>query len=71
MTQQDYEDIRILRHAVNDIRRDIEQLLNEPSFDDMDCVELVEKGKQIKRIAEIISAIRDGGKHLPFEEDEE
>lgn len=69
MTPQDYEDITILKHAARDIRRDIERLLSERSFDELDCEELVEKGEQIRRVAEIISAIRDNGKHLPFMEE--
>lgn len=72
MTQQDYDDITILKHAAQDILRYIKQLLEDtPPYDDLESEELVEKGNQIKRIAEIISAIRDRGKHLPFEEEEE
>lgn len=65
MTPQDYEDIRILKHAARDVLRDARKLLSERSFDELDCEELVEKGEFLKRIAGLISEIRDDGKHLP------
>ena len=71
MTPQDYEDIRILKHAARDILREARKLLSERSFDELDCEELVEKGKYLARIGEIISEIRDNGKHLPGTEDQE
>lgn len=72
MTPQDYEDITILKHAAQDILRYVTQLLEDtPPYDDLECEELIEKGEHIKRIGALISVIRDGGKHLPFEEDEE
>lgn len=68
MTPQDYEDIRILKHAARDILREARKLLSERSFDELDCEELVEKGEYLKRTAELISEIRDNGKHLPYGE---
>lgn len=71
MTPQDYEDIRILKHAARDVLREARQLLSERSFDELDCEELVEKGEYLKRIAELISEVRDNDKHLPYGEGEE
>lgn len=69
MTPQDYEDIRILKHAARDVLREARKILSERSFDELDCEELVEKGEQIRRIAVLISEIRDNDKHLPSEEE--
>lgn len=66
MTSQDYEDIRILKHAARDVVRAAWKLLSERSFDELDCEELVEKGEFLKRTAELISEIRDNDKHLPY-----
>jgi hypothetical protein len=71
MTPQDYEDINILKHAARDILREARKLLSERSFDELDCEELVEKGGYLKRVAELISEIRDNGKHLPYGEEQE
>ena len=72
MTQQDYEDITILKHAAQDIIRYVKQLLEDtPPYDDLECVEIVDKGKQLARIGEIISEILENGKHLPYGEGEE
>lgn len=72
MTEQDYEDITILKHAAQDIIRYVKQLLEDtPPYDDLECVEIVEKGKQLARIGEIISEILENGKHLPSGEGEE
>lgn len=72
MTPQDYEDITILKHAAQDILRYIKQLLEDtPPYDDLESEELVEKGKQLARIGEIISEILENGKHLPSGEGEE
>lgn len=69
MTQQDYEDIRILRHAANDVLREARKILRERVLDELDCETLVEKGEYLKRIAELISEIRDNDKHLVSEEE--
>lgn len=71
MTGQDYEDIRVLKHAANDILREARKLLSERCFEDLDCEELVEKGEYLKRVAELISEIRDNEKHLLSGEVEE
>lgn len=71
MTEQDYEDITILKHAAQDIIRYVKQLLEDtPPYDDLESEELIEKGKQLARIGEIISEILENGKHLPSGEDE-
>lgn len=67
MTPKDYEDIRILKHAARDIIRYVKQLLE--SYDDLECVEIVDKGKQLARIGELISAILENGEHLPSGEE--
>lgn len=69
MTPQDYEDIRILRHAANDVLREARRILRERVFDELDCEMLVEKGEYLKRVAELISEIRDNDKHLPYGEE--
>lgn len=68
MTSQDFDDIVVLKHAVKDILREIDKTLKEVPFD-VDCDAIVENGAYIKRIGEIMSAIRDNGKHLPFKEE--
>lgn len=72
MTPQDYEDITILKHAAQDILRYVKQLLEyTPPYDDLESEELIEKGKQLARIGEIISEILENGKHLPSTNEEE
>ena len=71
MTPQDYEDINILKHAARDILRELGGLLKDSSFDDLDYVQIAEKGKAITRIGEIISEILENGKHLPYGEEDE
>lgn len=72
MTPQDYEDITILKHAAQDILRYVKQLLEDtPPYDDLESEELIEKGKQLARIGEIISEILENGKHLPSTNEEE
>lgn len=71
MTEQDYEDITILKHAAQDIIRYVKQLLEDtPPYDDLECVEIVDKGKQLARIGGLISAILENGEHLPSGEEE-
>lgn len=71
MTPQDYEDITILKHAAQDILRYINQLLEDtPPYDDLECVEIVDKCKQLARIGELISEILENGKHLPSTNEE-
>lgn len=69
MTPQDCEDIRILKHAANNVLREARKLLSERVLEELDCEELVEKGEYLKRVAELISEIRDNDKHLPYEEE--
>lgn len=70
MKPQDYEDITILKHAAQDIIRYVKQLLEDtPPYDDLESEELIEKGKQLARIGEIISEILENGKHLPSGEE--
>lgn len=70
MTQQDYEDIRILKHAARDLVREVRNILSERSFDELDCEEMAEKGMYIRRVAVLISEIRDNDKHLLQGEEE-
>lgn len=71
MTPQDYEDIMILKHAALDILRYVRELLEDtPPYDDLECVEIVDKGKQLARIGELISAILENDEHLPSGEEE-
>ena len=71
MTPQDYEDIRILKHAARDVLREARQHVERVVIAELDCEQLVEKGEYLKRIAELISERRDNGKHLPYGEGEE
>lgn len=70
MTPQDYDDINVLKHAARDILRELGRLLKDSSIDDLESEELVEKGRAITRIGEIISEILENGKHLPYGEEE-
>lgn len=71
MTPQDCDDIIILKHAAQDIVRELWWLLKESAIDELDHVDIVEKGRALARIGEIIGAIIDNGKHLPYGEEEE
>lgn len=68
MTPQDYNDINILKHAARDILHELARLF-EDSFDELDYVDIAEKGRSITRIAELIGAIVDNDKHLPYGEE--
>lgn len=65
MTPQDCDDIIILKHAAQDIVRELRWLLKESAIDELDHVDIAEKGRALTRIAEVIGAILDNGKHLP------
>lgn len=71
MTEQDYDDIEILKHAAEDILRYVKQLVVDAQPYELESEELIEKGKQLARIGEIISEILENGKHLPSGEGEE
>lgn len=71
MTPQDYDDITILKHAAEDILRYVKQLVVDAQPYELESEELIEKGKQLARIGEIISEILENGKHLPSGEGEE
>jgi hypothetical protein len=70
MTLQDYEDITILKHAAEDILRYVKQLVVDAQPYELESEELIEKGKLLARIGEIISEILENGKHLPSGEEE-
>ena len=65
MTPQDYDDIHILKHAARDLTRGLIIALEDSSIDDIDYVCIAEKSRAITRVAELIGAIIDNGKHLP------
>lgn len=69
MTEQDYDDIVILKHATEDILRYVKQLVVDAQPYELESEELVEKGKLLARIGEIISEILENGKHLPYGEE--
>lgn len=71
MTEQDYDDIVILKHAAEDILRYVKQLVVDAQPYELESEELIEKGKLLARIGEIISEILENGKHLPSGEGEE
>lgn len=71
MTEQDYDDIEILKHAAEDILRYVKQLVVDAQPYELESEEIIEKAKLLLRIGEIISEIRDNGKHLPYGEGEE
>ena len=68
MTQQDYDDIVILKHATEDILRYVKHLVVDAQPYELESEELIEKGKLLTRIGEIISEIIENGKHLPSRE---
>lgn len=70
MTPQDYDDIVILKHATEDILRYVKQLVVDAQPYELESEELIEKGKLLARIGEIISEIIENGKHLPSREEE-
>lgn len=70
MTEQDYDDIVILKHATEDILRYVKQLVVDAQPYELESEELMEKGKLLARIGEIISEIIENGKHLPSREEE-
>lgn len=69
MTEQDYDDIEILKHAAKDILRYVKQLVVDAQPYELESEEIIEKAKLLLRIGEIISEIRDNGKHLPCGEE--
>ena len=69
MTEQDYDDITILKHATEDILRYVKQLVVDAQPYELESEELVEKGKLLARIGEIVSEIIENGKHLPHGEE--
>lgn len=71
MTEQDYDDITILKHAAEDILRYVKQLVVDAQPYELESEEIIEKAKLLLRIGEIISEIRDNGKHLPYGEEQE
>lgn len=71
MTEQDYDDIVILKHAAEDILRYVKQLVVDAQPYELESEELIEKGKLLARIGEIISEILENGKHLPSTNEEE
>lgn len=70
MTAQDYEDIGILKHAASNILRETRKLLSERHLEDVDCEEIAEMGVYLRRVAVLISEIRDNDKHLLSEEED-
>ena len=71
MTEQDYDDITILKHAAEDILRYVKQLVVDAQPYELESKEIIEKGKLLARIGEIISEIIENGKHLPSTNEEE
>lgn len=70
MTEQDYDDIEILKHAAEDILRYVKQLVVDAQPYELESAEIIEKAKLLLRIGEIISEITENGKHLPSVEGE-
>ena len=70
MTEQDYDDITILKHAAEDILRYVKQLVVDAQPYELESEEIIEKAKLLLRIGEIISEILENGKHLPGMEEE-
>lgn len=71
MTPQDYEDIRILKHATEDILRYVKQLVVDAQPYELESEEIIEKAKLLLRIGELISEIVENGKHLPYGEEKD
>ncbi len=71
MTEQDYDDITILKHATEDILRYVKQLVVDAQPYELESEEIIEKAKLLLRIGEIISEIIENGKHLPYGEERE
>lgn len=71
MTEQDYDDITILKHAAEDILRYVKQLVVDAQPYELESEEIIEKAKLLLRIGEIISEIIENGKHLPSTNEEE
>lgn len=71
MTEQDYDDITILKHAAEDILRYVKQLVVDAQPYELESEEIIEKAKLLLRIGEIISEILENGKHLPSTNEEE
>ena len=71
MTEQDYDDITILKHATEDILRYVKQLVVDAQPYELESEEIIEKAKLLLRIGELISEIVENGKHLPYGEEQE
>ena len=71
MTEQDYDDITILKHATEDILRYVKQLVVDAQPYELESEEIIEKAKLLLRIGELISEIVENGKHLPYGEKQE
>lgn len=71
MTEQDYDDIEILKHAAEDILRYVKQLVVDAQPYELESEEIIEKAKLLLRIGEIISEITENGKHLPYGEEQD